>query len=418
MTFDFKGVVWELAQITTNARGVHLAYFDSIGRGVLHTKLLRNLRNPVRPIARGKFRPPSPEFASCPLEREAWPRNSASPFTNCRSSRPTSSRNIAFTSRSIRGFGPPPVCSRRSGAKTGTCRSAAMSARTASAANSAAASRKRRAGAGGNFLTPEIAHTARREAAYREIGALIDAERLATNLLSSMPLTFNLLAPWGHTLERASSYLIELLPAFTGAARQLLFEHSPGRGNPKFTADHTAFDALIRYSDSQGRNGFVAFEIKYSESMREPMPELKPRHAELSDASGLFTDPAAAALRTNPLQQLWREHLLAQSMIANGLYDEGYLVVIAPVLNHHVQDAAEAYQTHLREPEDGKVRFVNLTLEDVIEVIRLSDPAHAEALHHRYCDFWLVDGELELNAPTFGQALPRTRQRRKPMNAG
>ena len=32
------------------------------------------------------------------------------------------------------------------------------------------------------------------------------------------------------------------------------------------------------------------------------------------------------------LQQLLREHLLAQSMIANGLYDEGYLVVIAPVL--------------------------------------------------------------------------------------
>src|SRR3984893_10885788 len=37
-------------------------------------------------------------------------------------------------------------------------------------------------------VTPEIAHTARREAAYREIGALIDAELLATNLLSSMPL--------------------------------------------------------------------------------------------------------------------------------------------------------------------------------------------------------------------------------------
>jgi hypothetical protein len=74
---------------------------------------------------------------------------------------------------------------------------------------------------GGNFLTSEIAHTARREAAYRESGALIDAERLATNLLSSMPLTFNLLAPWGHSLERASSYLIELLPAFTGSALQL-----------------------------------------------------------------------------------------------------------------------------------------------------------------------------------------------------
>lgn len=72
----------------------------------------------------------------------------------------------------------------------------------------------------------------------------------------------------------------------------------------------------------------------------------------------------------------------------------------------------------MREPEDGKVRFANLALEDVIEVIRLSDPAHAEALHYRYCDFWPVDGELELNAPTFCVALPRTRRRRKPANAG
>src|SRR3984893_8377095 len=99
---------------------------------------------------------------------------------------------------------------------------------------------------GGNFLTPEIAHTARRETAYREIGALICADRLATNLLSSMPLAFNLLAPWGHTLEHASGYLLELLPAFTGSAHQLLFEDSPGRGNPKFTGEYTAFDALIR----------------------------------------------------------------------------------------------------------------------------------------------------------------------------
>ena len=73
------------------------------------------------------------------------------------------------------------------------------------------------------------------------------------------------------------------------------------------------------------------------------------------------------------------EHLLAQSMIDNGLYDEGYLVTIAPALNYHVQDSTDAYHAQLREPVDGKVRFVNLTLEDVIETIQLSDPAHAEA---------------------------------------
>ncbi len=51
-----------------------------------------------------KFLPPSPEFSSYLLEREAWPRNSASQFSNCRSSRRTSSRNIASTNCSIRGF--------------------------------------------------------------------------------------------------------------------------------------------------------------------------------------------------------------------------------------------------------------------------------------------------------------------------
>jgi hypothetical protein len=48
---------------------------------------------------------------------------------------------------------------------------------------------------------------------------MIDAERLATNLLSSMPLTFNLLAPWMQVPERASGYLRELLPAFEDPAR-------------------------------------------------------------------------------------------------------------------------------------------------------------------------------------------------------
>ena len=265
--------------------------------------------------------------------------------------------------------------------------------------------------AGGNFLTAEIARVVRREVAYREIGAMIDEDRLATNLLSSMPLTFNLLAPWAHALERASGYLHELLPAFTGNAVELLFEHSPGRGDPCFTADFTAFDALIRYATSDGGNGFVAVEIKYSESMREPAPEMRPRYDELSDGSGLFIDPAARELRTNPLQQLWREHLLAQSMIDLGLYDEGYLVSIGPTLNYHVQEAVEAYETQLREPEDGKVRFINLSLEDVMETIRLNDEAHAQALHRRYCDFWMVDRELELNAPAFGlppkRALPK-----------
>ena len=125
--------------------------------------------------------------------------------------------------------------------------------------------------------------------AYREIGALIDVERLATNLLASMPLTFNLLAPWKHALERAQGYLIELLPAFTGTPTQLIFENSPGRGNPKFTGDNTAFDAFISYTDFHSHTGFIAIEIKFAESYVRTYPAWKPRYDELSDGSGLFS---------------------------------------------------------------------------------------------------------------------------------
>lgn len=210
---------------------------------------------------------------------------------------------------------------------------------------------------GANFLTPEIAHVARREIAYREVGAMVDQDRLATNLLSSMPLTFNLLAPLGMVEDRATCVLTELLPAFSGVPMQLLYEHSPGRGNPRFSADYTAFDAMFRYSTFFGGKGFVAIEIKYSETMREPVPRMRPRYDELSASSGLFLDHAAEALRTNPLQQSWRLHMLAQSMIDAGIYNEGFFVTIAPRLNTQVQQGMETYARHLSEPQDGKVRL-------------------------------------------------------------
>jgi hypothetical protein len=69
-----------------------------------------------------------------------------------------------------------------------------------------------------------------------------------------MPLAFNLLAPWGHPPERASSYLIELLrlsPAPRASSSSNIL-------NPKFTGEFTAFDALIRYSDFNSDRSDIA----------------------------------------------------------------------------------------------------------------------------------------------------------------
>ena len=252
--------------------------------------------------------------------------------------------------------------------------------------------------AGENFLTPDIAALVNREVCYREIGAMIDEERLFTNLLSSMPLVFNLFGPLRLDLKLATAVMSRLFPSFNGTVTQVLFEHAPSRSNPAFTDDRTAFDAVIRYTTDAGRRGFIAFEVKYSEACTEPVPPPKPRYVDLSRQTGLFLDPDGPQLRTNPLQQLWREHCLAQTMVQNGLYDEGSLVLVAPRLNHLVQNAAAAYGCQLTEPGEGKVGFMNLHLETFIDALRTAGAAeHAGKLHRRYCDFWLVDGEIELS---------------------
>ena len=136
--------------------------------------------------------------------------------------------------------------------------------------------------------------------------------------------------------------------------------------------------------------------------MREPVAKLRPRYDELSQTSELFIDPADPALRTNPLQQFWREHPLAQTMLDAGHYEEGFFIAIAPKLNHHAQKAADAYRKQLRDAGNSKVRFIGLTLEEVIDTIRESDAAHADALHERYCNFWRVDRELEARLQQIG----------------
>ncbi len=258
--------------------------------------------------------------------------------------------------------------------------------------------------AGRNFLSPSIASLVRREVAYREIGAAIETDRLYHNLLSSMPLVFNLFAVLKLDMPLASRVFASVLPGFTGTVTQILFEHSPGRGNPLFTADFTAFDVLIRYRTADGKRGFLAIEQKYSEAMMEPSAKTRGRYDELSEISAMFIDPRDKSLRGSPFQQLWREHLLAFAMLDRKLYDEGTFVVIAPRLNWHVQNAVAAYGQRLNPAVDNVPGFIGITLERFIEGIAISgQPEFAADLYQRYCDFAridkLIDAFIEAETP-------------------
>jgi len=264
---------------------------------------------------------------------------------------------------------------------------------------------------GANFMHSDIFGQVRCDLAYREPGALIDQERMFGNLLSSMPLAFNLLVPLKKDKALARRVFAKLAPNVAKRVAHLQFEHSPGRGDPTFTADGTAFDAFVSSIGPDGRKTFIAIEVKYSEGMTEPEPRLRPRYDELSRVSGLYAEPDSDALRRNPLQQFWRQHMLAQAMVDCGLYDSGVFMLIAPRQNRDVQRAARRYESCLATADD-KVSFVTVELESAIEAVRAAGAAdHAEALHERYCNFGPVHELVR-------QACLATPRRKRPSRAG
>ena len=126
--------------------------------------------------------------------------------------------------------------------------------------------------------------------------------------------------------------------------------------------------------------------------MSEPPATMRPRYEELTGKVGVFREPAAQALRGNPLQQLWREHMLSRVMIESGLYDQGRFIVIYPSQNNNCHAAVNAYSTHLASDEPAESGFQSLTLESCLNALRaIGDDETATALHERYLDFERVE---------------------------
>jgi hypothetical protein len=245
---------------------------------------------------------------------------------------------------------------------------------------------------GANFLYPELARLARYESVYCEPGALIEQDRLWANMLSSQALCFNLFGDFKLDQKKASRVFRSMWPEFIDSVDDVLFEHSPGRGASRFTADGTALDVLVVGRAPDGRRSFVAFEVKYTESMTEPPAPHRARYDELGDVCGIFKDARSLCLRAIPLQQLWREHLLTRAMVREGLYDVGLFVVIHPERNQQAADAVTAYGKQLVSEAPLESGFASITIEQLLDARRADgDAAFADTFRARYLDIERVE---------------------------
>jgi hypothetical protein len=247
------------------------------------------------------------------------------------------------------------------------------------------------ANAGRNFLSPAIHTFVRHELIMREEGACYDEERLFGNALSSMPLVFNVFAPLAMDLQLASPVFRQLLPDFVSDVVSIRFETSPARRVEQYLNDGTAFDLAVEITTTDGEQGTVFIEVKYSEAMEGPAARWRERYDLASREVELYSEPDSAMLRSLALEQFWREHMLAQLAVKQGVTSRAMFVAIGPRLNRRVQAAFRCYANELKPddhlPED-RVRFRAITLETVIDAIRQAGVVDlSRQLYARYCDF-------------------------------
>jgi hypothetical protein len=245
--------------------------------------------------------------------------------------------------------------------------------------------------AGKNFIDEKVHQLVLRELLMMEEGAAIDRDRLFGNGLSSMPMCFSMFGPLALDLKLATAVFRHLLPEFVHSVNRIDFEHSPGRREARFLNDGTAWDIAVRVTTTDGEEGTIFVEVKYSEDMTGPAARMRDRYNETSTQVRLYADPDSALLRSLALEQLWREHMLAQLVVDQGITSRGVFMAIGPRLNRRVMTAFKVYENeliHREDQDESRVVFEPVTLEAFVEAINAVGAMKlASSLWQRYLDF-------------------------------
>ena len=214
----------------------------------------------------------------------------------------------------------------------------------------------------------------------------LNTDRLYADLLSSMPMCFNLFGPLSKDLTLANRAVRAWWPHVPGKVVNVLFEWSPGRrAAGRFLENASAFDVAFELDLGHGQRGLLGVETKYHEHcQREAKAASDSRIARyklVSERSGAFLPGAVDDIVNTYLQQIWLDHLLALSMTqdeSEPWHWTGFALVY-PARNPSYARATEHYRKFLRQPDALAVS----TLESLLDADVLPGDVSA-AFRQRY----------------------------------
>lgn len=224
-----------------------------------------------------------------------------------------------------------------------------------------------------NFLNEAIRRAVSQRVAKPQPYQTLLEDRLYCDLLSSMPMCFNLFGVLEADLRLADHAVHSWWPDVPGRVSAVLFEWSPGRRLPgQYLENRSAFDVAFALELEDGSRGVFGVETKYHEHPKAeeaPNADRLRRYADVTKSSGVMSSQSMSSIIGTDLQQLWLDHLLALSILQHvsaGWTWAGFALV-HPAKNLSFTRAAKRYGSLLEKAAPIRVCTIeSLLASDVL----------------------------------------------------
>lgn len=200
---------------------------------------------------------------------------------------------------------------------------------------------------------------------------------LFSNMLRSEHIPYNIFTPMEEDLEATVSVFNEIAGGGISSIKNIYIEFAGYADRSEYLNDGTSFDAFVEYESTDGNEGGIGIEVKYTEN---GYPIGVKEKSDIEDVDGLYRQMTAKShyyiptldilsfIGADHLRQIWRNHILGYSMVDRGDIQHFHHIHLYPHDNRHFREyAIPEYKSLLAEP--GRDTFIDLTYESLFDMI-------------------------------------------------
>jgi hypothetical protein len=188
------------------------------------------------------------------------------------------------------------------------------------------------------------------------------SKKCDADMLRSEHIPFNLFAPLEANRTLAKEIVQNAFKINCKEVSRVAFEYAP---EPKqnYLNDGTAFDVYIEYQGDRDQTAGIGIEVKYTEkdypigiTEKKNVENPDSRYWRVTRASRAFIDDTNPLLGSDAMRQIWRNHLLACSMVQRSNISEFTSLILYPKGNDHFGKVIPGYRSLMHESERDQVR--------------------------------------------------------------